>query len=135
MIIMNPATRRRRSPKVGDVSRYHYSRLSSALCTRVSFTGRSIPTVGAGIVSAAGNRSVRHVTDLAWYAGTGNQFDPAKSVLPKARSFMLHPAKATHWDGSAGIAPRGNDCYATDPPEPSTITSEQLFRGMNFDET
>jgi quercetin dioxygenase-like cupin family protein len=51
--------------------------------------------------------NARYVTVLegTWYAGTGNAVDPAKSVPLKAGSFMLHPAKAVHWDGSVGDEP------------------------------
>jgi quercetin dioxygenase-like cupin family protein len=51
--------------------------------------------------------NARYVTVLegTWYAGTGDQFDSAKAVPLKAGSFMLHPAKAVHWDGSAGDEP------------------------------
>jgi Cupin len=43
----------------------------------------------------------RYVTvlDGTWYAGTGDTFDVTKAVPLKAGSFMLHPAKAVHWDG------------------------------------
>src|SRR5579862_6814744 len=46
----------------------------------------------------------RFVTVLegTWYAGTGDTFDAARAVPMKPGSFMLHPAKAAHWDGSAG---------------------------------
>lgn len=46
----------------------------------------------------------RYVTVLegTWYAGTGDTFDPSQAVPMKPGSFMLHPAKAAHWDGSAG---------------------------------
>lgn len=46
----------------------------------------------------------RYVTVLqgTWYAGTGDTFDLAKAVPMKPGSFMFHPAKAPHWDGSAG---------------------------------
>jgi quercetin dioxygenase-like cupin family protein len=49
----------------------------------------------------------RYVTVLegTWYAGTGDTFDVTKAVPLKAGSFMLHPAKAVHWDGSAGSEP------------------------------
>lgn len=49
----------------------------------------------------------RYVTVLegTWYAGTGDVFDSAKAAPMPAGSFMLHPAKAVHWDGSAGPAP------------------------------
>ena len=44
----------------------------------------------------------RYVTVLkgTWYAGTGATFDPAKAVPMKPGSYMLHPARALHWDGS-----------------------------------
>jgi quercetin dioxygenase-like cupin family protein len=46
----------------------------------------------------------RYVTVLqgTWYTGTGDTFDPARAVPLKAGSLMFHPAKASHWDGSAG---------------------------------
>ena len=46
----------------------------------------------------------RYVTVLqgTWYAGTGDTFDLARAVPLKPGSFMFHPAKASHWDGSAG---------------------------------
>jgi quercetin dioxygenase-like cupin family protein len=46
----------------------------------------------------------RYVTVLegTWYTGTGETFDPARAVPLKPGSIMLHPAKAVHWDGSAG---------------------------------
>ena len=46
----------------------------------------------------------RHVTVLqgTWYAGTGRRFDPAQAVPLKPGSYMMHPAKAVHWDGSGG---------------------------------
>jgi quercetin dioxygenase-like cupin family protein len=48
--------------------------------------------------------NARYVTVLegTWYAGTGSTFDPARAVPLKPGSFMLHPAKAVHWDGSGG---------------------------------
>jgi hypothetical protein len=46
--------------------------------------------------------NARYVTVLegTWYSGTGDTFDFAKAVPLKPGSVMLHPAKATHWDGS-----------------------------------
>jgi len=35
-------------------------------------------------------------------AGTGDGFDLARAVPLKPGSVMMHPAKASHWDGSAG---------------------------------
>jgi quercetin dioxygenase-like cupin family protein len=44
----------------------------------------------------------RHVTVLkgTWYTGTGEIFDPDKAVPLKTGSYMMHPAKAVHWDGA-----------------------------------
>ena len=44
----------------------------------------------------------RHVTVLkgTWYTGTGEEFDPAKAVPLKTGSYMMHPARAVHWDGA-----------------------------------
>jgi len=48
--------------------------------------------------------NARYVTVLegTWYTGTGDTFDFARAVPLKPGSVMLHPAKATHWDGSGG---------------------------------
>lgn len=44
----------------------------------------------------------RYVTVIkgTWYTGTGETFDPDKAVPLKAGSYMMHPAKAVHWDGA-----------------------------------
>jgi len=44
----------------------------------------------------------RYVTVIkgTWYTGTGDTFDPAKAVPLKTGSYMMHPAKAVHWDGA-----------------------------------
>jgi hypothetical protein len=46
----------------------------------------------------------RYVTVIegTWYSGTGDTFDLARAVPMKPGSFMLHPGKAVHWDGSGG---------------------------------
>lgn len=46
----------------------------------------------------------RYVTVLegTWYTGTGDSFDVARAVPLKPGSVMMHPARATHWDGSGG---------------------------------
>ena len=46
----------------------------------------------------------RYVTVLqgTWYTGIGVVFDPKHAVPLPPGSFMLHPARAPHWDGSAG---------------------------------
>lgn len=40
------------------------------------------------------------VVSGTWYTGEGDSFDPEKTVPLKAGSFMLHPAKAHHFDGA-----------------------------------
>src|SRR5262249_6858102 len=49
----------------------------------------------------------RYVTVLSgtWYAGTGDTFDVARATPMRPGSFMLHPANASHWDGSATEEP------------------------------
>jgi quercetin dioxygenase-like cupin family protein len=44
----------------------------------------------------------RYVTVLegTWYSGTGDTFDVTHAIALKPGSFMVHPAKAVHWDGS-----------------------------------
>jgi quercetin dioxygenase-like cupin family protein len=44
----------------------------------------------------------RYVTVIrgTWYTGTGPVFDPARSVPLRPGSYMFHPARALHWDGS-----------------------------------
>jgi hypothetical protein len=46
--------------------------------------------------------NARYVTVMkgTWCAGTGDRFDPAAAVRMKPGAFMLHPARAAHWDGS-----------------------------------
>ena len=48
--------------------------------------------------------NARYVTVLegTWYTGTGDHFDLKRAVPLKPGSVMMHPAKASHWDGSAG---------------------------------
>jgi Cupin len=73
----------------------------------------------------------RFVTVLegTWYAGTGETFDAARAVPLKPGSFMMHPAKAAHWDGSrsdetvivqiVGLGPA--DTTPVDPKQPIWI--------------
>jgi hypothetical protein len=44
----------------------------------------------------------RHVTVLegTWFTGTGATFDPARAVPLPPGSYMFHPGRALHWDGS-----------------------------------
>ena len=70
----------------------------------------------------------RHVTVLkgTWFTGTGATFDPAKAVPLEPGSYMLHPARALHWDGSnsdeevivqiIGVGPA--DTVQADPRQP-----------------
>jgi quercetin dioxygenase-like cupin family protein len=70
----------------------------------------------------------RYVTVLkgTWYTGTGATFDPARAVPLPPGSFMFHPAKALHWDGSnsdeevivqiSGMGPA--DTTPADPAKP-----------------
>jgi quercetin dioxygenase-like cupin family protein len=70
----------------------------------------------------------RYVTVIqgTWYTGTGATFDPALAVPLKPGSYMFHPAKALHWDGSnsdqevivqvVGLGPA--DTVPADPSQP-----------------
>jgi quercetin dioxygenase-like cupin family protein len=70
----------------------------------------------------------RYVTVLkgTWYTGTGATFDPARAVPLPPGSFMFHPARALHWDGSnsdeevivqiSGMGPA--DSTPADPAKP-----------------
>lgn len=44
----------------------------------------------------------RHVTVLSgiWYTGTGPTVDWSQAVPLPPGSYMLHPARAVHWDGA-----------------------------------
>jgi hypothetical protein len=44
----------------------------------------------------------RHVIVVAgtWYTGEGDDFDPDKTVPLKPGSYMMHPARAHHYDGA-----------------------------------
>jgi len=50
-----------------------------------------------------GHPNARYVTVLqgTWHAGTGTVFDVKQAVPMPPGSFMVHPARAPHWDGSA----------------------------------
>jgi quercetin dioxygenase-like cupin family protein len=71
----------------------------------------------------------RFVTVLqgTWWAGEGDTFDPDKTTPLKAGSFMMHPAKAHHFDGAKdeevivqiiGIGPSGTNLV--DPKQGNT---------------
>ncbi len=44
----------------------------------------------------------RHVVVVSgtWYTGEGDDFDPDKTVPLKPGSYMMHPARAHHYDGA-----------------------------------
>ena len=44
----------------------------------------------------------RHVIVVSgtWYTGEGDDFDPDKTMPLKPGSYMMHPAKAHHYDGA-----------------------------------
>lgn len=67
-----------------------------------------------------------------WWAGEGDTFDPEKTAPLKAGSFMLHPAKAHHFDGAkddevivqiVGIGPSATNLV--DPKQGNTGRSKK----------
>ena len=70
----------------------------------------------------------RYITVIkgTWYTGTGASFDPARAVPLTPGSYMFHPARALHWDGSnsaeevivqvVGLSPV--ETTAADPSKP-----------------
>jgi quercetin dioxygenase-like cupin family protein len=73
--------------------------------------------------------NARYVTVLegTWYTGTGDTFDFSRAVPLKAGSFMLHPAKAAHWDGSGG-----NETVVVQIMGEGPATTTQLDPGKAF---
>ena len=76
----------------------------------------------------------RYVTVLqgTWYAGEGDSFEPDKTVPLKQGSFMVHPAKAHHYDGAKdeevivqiiGIGPSATNLI--DPKQGNTARSKK----------
>lgn len=76
----------------------------------------------------------RFVTVLqgTWYTGEGDVFDPDKTVPLKAGSFMMHPARAHHYDGAKdeevivqiiGIGPSAT--HLVDPKQGNTGRSKK----------
>ena len=59
----------------------------------------------------------RHVTVLEgrWVAGTGTRFDPVAAKPMPAGSYMFHPARGVHWDGSNSDEPAVVQIIATGP--------------------
>ncbi len=67
-----------------------------------------------------------------WYTGEGDTFDPDKTQPLKAGSFMMHPAKAHHYDGAkdeevivqiVGIGPSATNLV--DPKQGNTGRSKK----------
>lgn len=67
-----------------------------------------------------------------WYTGEGDAFEPDKTVPLKAGSFMMHPAKAHHFDGAkdeevivqiVGIGPSATNLV--DPKQGNTGRSKK----------
>jgi Cupin len=71
--------------------------------------------------------NARYVTVLegTWYTGTGNTFDLARAVPLKPGSFMMHAAKAAHWDGSAGDETVIVQIIGYGPSESTPVDSKQ----------
>lgn len=76
----------------------------------------------------------RFVTVLqgTWWTGEGDSFEPDKTTPLKAGSFMLHPAKAHHYDGAKdeevivqiiGIGPSAT--HLVDPKQGNTSRSKK----------
>jgi quercetin dioxygenase-like cupin family protein len=73
--------------------------------------------------------NARYVTVLegTWYTGTGDTFDLSRAVPLKPGSFMLHPAKAVHWDGSAGDEPVIVQIIGDGPGTTTPVNPKQPF--------
>jgi len=71
----------------------------------------------------------RYVTVLqgTWYTGTGDAFDYAKAVPLKPGSVMLHPAKATHWDGSGSAETVIVQIFGEGPAETTQVDPSKAF--------
>jgi quercetin dioxygenase-like cupin family protein len=71
----------------------------------------------------------RYITVLkgTWYTGTGATFDPKHAVPLKPGSFMFHPAKALHWDGSNSDAEVIVQIFGLGPVETVAADPSQPF--------
>jgi hypothetical protein len=69
----------------------------------------------------------RHIVVLngTWYMGTGDNFDPSKTVPLPVGSYAKHPAGGVHWDGAkdeevvlqvVGIGPLTTELVHKDGP-------------------
>ncbi len=71
------------------------------------------------------------VLEGTWCAGKGDRFDPTAATRLGPGSYMLHPARAAHWDGSCndravivqivGMGPA--DTTPLDPKAPFWVTT------------
>lgn len=73
--------------------------------------------------------NARFVTVLegTWYTGTGDTFDLARAIPLKPGSFMMHPAKAVHWDGSAGAETVIVQIIGEGPGESTPVDAAKSF--------
>jgi quercetin dioxygenase-like cupin family protein len=73
--------------------------------------------------------NARYVTVLqgTWYTGTGDTFDLARAVPLKPGSVMMHPAKASHWDGSAGNETVVVQIMGEGPADSTLVDPRQAF--------
>jgi quercetin dioxygenase-like cupin family protein len=73
--------------------------------------------------------NARYVTVLegTWYSGTGDTFDLTRAVPLKPGSVMLHPAKATHWDGSGGAETVIVQIIGEGPATTTQVDSSKAF--------
>jgi quercetin dioxygenase-like cupin family protein len=73
--------------------------------------------------------NARYVTVLegTWYSGTGDTFDLARAVALKPGSFMVHPAKAVHWDGSGSAEPVIVQIIGEGPGSTTALDSTKPF--------
>ena len=73
--------------------------------------------------------NARYVTVLqgTWYTGTGDTFDLKRAVAMPAGSVMVHPARAAHWDGSAGDEPVIVQIVGYGPQNATLVDPKQPF--------
>jgi quercetin dioxygenase-like cupin family protein len=71
----------------------------------------------------------RYITVIkgTWYTGTGPSFDPQRAVPLKPGSFMFHPAKALHWDGSNSDEEVIVQVFGVGPVETTAAEPSQPF--------
>lgn len=71
----------------------------------------------------------RYITVLkgTWYTGTGGTFDPRQAVPLKPGSFMFHPAKGLHWDGSNSDEEVIVEIFGLGPVETTPADPKQPF--------